>query len=118
AHGRQQLGATARAGGELPPAEDAPAGRDHRGALPQAVRDRTTCRARGDQVERHADAPDTSAEAAGEMRAEVSLEITRTAHGSADEWLLHRQRIPHEIAEEYPDREHEHGRIGAHLARV
>src|SRR5438105_7417433 len=25
---------------------------------------------------------------------------TGKAHGSADEWLLHRQRIPHEIAEE------------------
>src|SRR5262249_46041528 len=117
-HSREQLRGAGWGRGEFLPDEHAPERSDHRRPLSEPVGDRKAGRARGDEAHRHADTPDYTTEDTGEMRAEITLEVGRVAHGGADEWLLHCQRAPHEVTEEHPDREHEHRRVWAELPRL
>src|SRR5580658_962344 len=115
-HRGDQTRGTSGRGAEFLPDENAPQGGDHGRALAQAVGNGEAGATRGDDVERHANAPDESTQDAGKVRADAASEIIRVGDGRSYERLPHKECVDDEVAEEDADGKNKYGPIWTELS--
>src|SRR5882757_1073663 len=103
---------------ELFPDKHAPDRGNHRCALTQPVGDRKARAPGRDDVERHSDSPDNSAENSRQVGSQAALEIIGERNRGADKRFLHDECAQNEIAEENSNGKNENRRVRPELPRL